>query len=65
MQKAKAGYRVSTGPVQFDNDWPGYFMRGDELLVGLLDYVADQLDDAVLADRLRREAEKMRECLVH
>ena len=21
--------RVETGPVQFGDDWPGYFMRGD------------------------------------
>lgn len=23
--------RVETGPIQFENDWPGYFMRGDDL----------------------------------
>lgn len=21
--------RVETGPVQFGNDWPGFFLRGD------------------------------------
>ena len=24
------GARVSTGPVQFGDDWPGVFIRGDE-----------------------------------
>ena len=24
--------RVETGPVQFGNDWPGLFVRGDEAL---------------------------------
>lgn len=24
------GQRVETGPVQFGNDWPGVFIRGDE-----------------------------------
>ena len=24
------GFRVETGPVQFGQDWPGLFIRGDE-----------------------------------
>lgn len=24
--------RIETGPVQFGNDWPGIFIRGDDLL---------------------------------
>lgn len=24
------GKRVETGPVQFGDDWPGYFFRGDD-----------------------------------
>jgi len=24
--------RVETGPIQFGNDWPGVFIRGDEAL---------------------------------
>lgn len=26
------GQRVETGAVQFDDDWPGLFIRGDEAL---------------------------------
>lgn len=26
------GPRVETGPVQFGNDWPGVFIRGDEAM---------------------------------
>lgn len=25
-------YRIGTGGVKFDEDWPGYFMRGDDAL---------------------------------
>ena len=28
-----AGQRISTGPVQFDDQWPGVFVRGDDALV--------------------------------
>lgn len=69
MQKATAGYRVSTGPVQFDNDWPGYFYRGDDTfnIVGLLNYVADMLESDLISEgdlvtRLRREAASLKGC---
>lgn len=26
------GQRVETGPVQFGNDWPGVFIRGDNAM---------------------------------
>lgn len=28
----EAGERVETGPVQFGDDWPGLFIRGDNAL---------------------------------
>lgn len=30
--RAQADVRVPTGPVQFGDDWPGVFIRGDEAL---------------------------------
>jgi hypothetical protein len=30
--KADGVDRVSSGPVQFGNDWPGLFIRGDHAL---------------------------------
>jgi hypothetical protein len=27
------GYRAETGPMQFGEDWPGVFIRGDDALV--------------------------------
>lgn len=30
LSKPKKGGRVDTGPVQFGDDWPGVFIRGDE-----------------------------------
>ena len=42
------GGRVETGPVQFGDDWPGLFVRGDnagwlQVLVGI---VCDELEEA-------------------
>ena len=44
MQQAQAGYRVSTGPIKFDDDWPGYFFRGDETPTTILHYAIGLLD---------------------
>jgi hypothetical protein len=37
--------RVETGPIQFGDDWPGMFIRGDNALIiaGMLDYIAKDL----------------------
>lgn len=32
--------RVETGPVQFGNDWPGVFIRGDNAIIGFLPWLA-------------------------
>jgi hypothetical protein len=39
--------RVETGPVQFGDDWPGVFIRGDNAFgyVGALDAVLRKVDD--------------------
>lgn len=34
--------RVETGPVQFNDDWPGYFIRGDNAM-GLALIIKDVL----------------------
>jgi len=38
IQKASEVKRPETGPLQFDGDWPGVFIRGDDALgiLGLL-----------------------------
>lgn len=30
--KADLKHRVETGPVQFNDDWPGLFIRGDQAM---------------------------------
>lgn len=36
MQYVKsAGQRINTGPLTIDDDWPGFFLRGDEALLRL------------------------------
>jgi len=39
------GERVETGPVQFGDDWPGLFIRGDHAL-----YLASVLDNHLQSD---------------
>jgi hypothetical protein len=29
LPAAPKGYRIETGPMQFGDDWPGVFIRGD------------------------------------
>lgn len=67
MQRARAGYRVDTGPVQFDDDWPGYFFRGDDLPIGILALAITCLDttdyqDLVVENGLRDLIEELRTC---
>lgn len=37
--------RVETGPVQFGEDWPGVFIRGDNALMGYLPSLASLVAD--------------------
>lgn len=47
-------YRIETGGVQFDDDWPGFFMRGDDALyvaslISMLDVIGQAEGDRTLA----------------
>lgn len=39
--------RVETGPLQFGDDWPGYFIRGDEAiaLASSIEWLASGIKD--------------------
>lgn len=60
--------RIETGPLQIgDNDWPGYFIRGDNAmhLSFLMHQAADILDkhgSVVEALTLRYEADRIAGC---
>lgn len=68
MQKlSPSPFRVYTGPIKFEGDWPGYFYRGDDakILADVLSHVASCLDDPLLAARLIRERDRLMECQVN
>ena len=53
--------RVETGPVRFGDDWPGIFIRGDDVLrfVLALEVTLDRLPDAsFLREALSEETVK-------
>lgn len=59
MADSVAAKRIETGVVQFDGDWPGVFIRGDEALAmaSLIElYLAEQsggmLSDAPMKNLL-------------
>ena len=61
--------RVETGPVQFGDDWPGVFIRGDHALA--LAYMLEGLgefpyggDDALLRSAAADMAHLLRSCVV-
>ncbi len=59
--------RVRTGPMVFEGDWPGYFIRGDELPLTLLKLTAKALRanaDDVLAGMVERLSSDMKACIV-
>lgn len=41
--------RPETGPMEFDDDWRGIFVRGDEALMGILPFLV------MLKDRLEEK----------
>lgn len=61
--------RVETGAVQFGDDWPGVYIRGDyamhtaQLLEWLLDHGRD-MDDAITEAYLRDHVRFLRSCMV-
>lgn len=69
IQKASEVNRPETGPMQFEGDWPGIFIRGDEALgiVGLmsilktLDINANEFSFRGLLDRVENI---LKECAV-
>jgi len=61
--------RQDTGPIQFGDDWPGMFIRGDEALAYALDIeeAAEQIEQGdqasrLDAQRLRAFAQVLRQC---
>jgi hypothetical protein len=60
--------RVNTGVLQFGNDWPGIFVRGDEAmrLAAMCDQLSKSTDQEWFKDRsvqqLQRLAELFRSC---
>ena len=63
------GQRPETGPMQFGNDWPGIFIRGDNALLGYALPLEQALrclgkDDWLIASQLRGLLELLRSCSV-
>jgi hypothetical protein len=55
--------RRETGPLKLENDWTGYFMRGDEALAfaGRLRAMG-KLSESPVSDALVREAQTIERC---
>ena len=49
IQKAQAGYRVDTGALKIDDDWPGLFIRGDHAMA-MIQELPKELAEIVLRD---------------
>ena len=48
--------RMESGPIAFGDDWPGYFLRGDNAFglvqgLGYLEYLLDQIEAGGEIDR--------------
>lgn len=63
--------RAETGPMQFGDDWPGVFIRGDNamwyaMMLGRLDddRLADIIPSAIDRAQLHGLAELLRSCCV-
>ncbi len=60
--------RVETGPVQFGDDWPGVFIRGDSALFAAITVAqaAGAVDDKywLLKSQLKGLADTLRSCSV-
>lgn len=55
--------RPETGPMQFGNDWPGVFIRGDNALLfaGAIEAAIEHVPHEHIA-RLKRLADTLRSC---
>lgn len=64
------GPRQDTGPLKIGQDWPGYFMRGDEAIgtATVLRAISDKLENPAMrqyaAKFLRTLAAQLDECAV-
>lgn len=56
--------RVETGPVQFGEDWPGVFIRGDEAMGLAAQIEALQPCDSPIGAVLNRVTKLLNSCLV-
>lgn len=58
--------RVETGPVQFGDDWPGYFMRGDNVVYFLMCFDMWKSDDIdpIMKTTFESMVENMRNSLI-
>lgn len=58
--------RVETGPVQFGDDWPGVFIRGDNAgwYGHLLGQVLDGRSDAMSIQTLRGLVNDLNGCII-
>lgn len=51
--------RAETGPMEFDNDWRGIFIRGDDVLLGYLPFLIilrERLDDTDVMLKIQLES---------
>ena len=62
--------RMESGPIAFGDDWPGYFLRGDDAFALLstlgtaLAIFQDTEDWALLRIRIGRAMERLRQCIL-
>lgn len=63
----KQSTRVETGPVQFGDDWPGYFIRGDNafVLYMTINSILGFKEDSLLQMQLRAFANDLLSCNVN
>jgi hypothetical protein len=60
--------RPETGPMQFGDDWPGMFIRGDDAawmahsMLAAAQALSDIADGQINAEYLKVYAEKLRSC---
>jgi hypothetical protein len=59
---AETDKRVETGPIQFGEDWPGIFIRGDNAFAFIMDIKAALEGNRMARGRLRTWARYLGEC---
>lgn len=58
--------RIETGPIQFNDDWPGIFLRGDSAfhIANVLSQVHSGQKDALTDIQLKNIIDLLRECIL-